>query len=150
MRSRSNASTSLGKDDPKASVADDGDGDVGDDSPREGDGETAGAARNGGADDGIADTGGATSASRDGMVEIPWGSQTPDGQVFLGLPWEIFVLGVAVLSIINLFLALVIRNPDLDQIVSVTDGIYILIFAADFARRWRVASDPRSYVTKGM
>jgi voltage-gated potassium channel len=82
--------------------------------------------------------------------DIPWQSQTPDGQVLLGLPWEIFVLGVAILSIINLFLALVVRNADLDQVISVSDGIYIVIFAADFARRWRVATDPRKYLTKGM
>ncbi len=39
-------------------------------------------------------------------TNIPWRSQTPDGQVLLSMPWEIFVLGVAVLSIFNLFLAL--------------------------------------------
>ena len=42
-----------------------------------------------------------------------------------------------------------VRNADLDQVISVSDGIYILIFAVDFARRWRVATDPRRYFTKG-
>jgi voltage-gated potassium channel len=80
---------------------------------------------------------------------VPWQSQTSDGQVLLGLPWEIFVLGVAILSIVNLFLAIVVRNPDLDQVITVSDGIYIAIFAVDFARRWKVATDPRAYFTKG-
>ena len=56
-------------------------------------------------------------------ADVPWNSQTPDGQVFLGLPWEIFVLGVAILSIFNLFLAIVIRNDDFNQIIAVTDGV---------------------------
>ena len=85
----------------------------------------------------------------DPATDIPWQSQTPDGQVLLGLPWEIFVLGVAILSIVNLALALIVRNPDLDQVISVSDGIYIAIFAVDFVRRWKVATDPRAYFTKG-
>jgi voltage-gated potassium channel len=89
-------------------------------------------------------------ATRNVVTDIPWQSQTSDGQVLLGLPWEIFVLGVAILSILNLFLALVIRNPDLDQIIGVTDGLYIVIFAVDFARRWRVATDPWRYVRHGL
>ena len=39
---------------------------------------------------------------------IPWNSQTGDGQVLLGMPWEIFVLGCAVLSIFNLVLVIIL------------------------------------------
>ena len=80
---------------------------------------------------------------------IPWQSQTKDGQVLLSMPWEIFVLGVASLSIVNLFLAILVRNPDLDQVIAVTDSIYIVIFAADFARRLYVADDDRAYIVRG-
>ena len=50
-------------------------------------------------------------------AEIEWQSQSTDGQVLLSMPWEIFVLCVAVLSIVNLVLALIVRNPELDQVV---------------------------------
>ena len=80
---------------------------------------------------------------------IPWNSQTPDGQVLLSMPWEIFVLGVAILSIVNLGLAVIIRNPDLDQVVAIMDTILILIFALDVVRRLYVAEDDRAYIVKG-
>jgi voltage-gated potassium channel len=82
-------------------------------------------------------------------AKIPWQSQTPDGQVLLSMPWEIFVLGVAILSIVNLFLAIVIRNPDLDQVIIVMDSMLIAIFLVDFVRRLRVARDDRAYFVHG-
>jgi voltage-gated potassium channel len=80
---------------------------------------------------------------------IPWNSQTEDGQVLLGMPWEIFVLGCALLSIFNLVLALVIRSDDLVQVVTVMDGILVIVFGIDFARRLRVATDDRAYFVQG-
>ncbi len=81
--------------------------------------------------------------------DIPWGSQTKDGQVLLSMPWEIFVLCVAVLSIFNLVLAIVARNPDISQVVTIMDGILIVIFLADLLRRLQVAEDNRAYLLKG-
>jgi voltage-gated potassium channel len=80
---------------------------------------------------------------------IPWNSQTEDGQVLLGMPWEIFVLGCALLSILNLVLALLIRNPDIEQVVTIMDTMLVVIFAIDLARRLRVAEDDRAYLTRG-
>ncbi|MEX1296435.1 MAG: ion transporter [Candidatus Limnocylindrales bacterium] len=80
---------------------------------------------------------------------IPWNSQTEDGQVLLGMPWEIFVLGCALLSILNLVLALLIRNPDIEQVVAIMDTMLVVIFAIDLLRRLRVADDDRAYMTKG-
>jgi hypothetical protein len=80
---------------------------------------------------------------------IPWQSQTKDGQVLLSMPWEIFVLCVAVLSIVNLGLAILVRDPDLDQVIAITDGLLIIVFLIDFVRRMRVATDHRAYLTKG-
>jgi voltage-gated potassium channel len=80
---------------------------------------------------------------------IPWNRQTEDGQVLLSMPWEIFVLGVAILSIVNLFLAILVRNPDLDQVIAIVDSILILIFFIDLLRRLHVADDNRAYLTKG-
>jgi voltage-gated potassium channel len=81
--------------------------------------------------------------------EIPWQTQTPDGQVLLSMPWEIFVLGVAVLSIINLFLAILVRDPALDYVIFITDGLMIGIFLLDFVRRMYVATDNRAYLVRG-
>jgi hypothetical protein len=82
-------------------------------------------------------------------AKIPWNSQTEDGQVLLGMPWEIFVLGCALLSIFNLVLAIIIRNEDLSQVVTVMDGILVIVFAIDFVRRLRVATDDRAYFVQG-
>jgi voltage-gated potassium channel len=87
--------------------------------------------------------------SKPDPAEIPWSSQTEDGQVLLTMPWEIFVLGVAVLSIVNIFLAFVVNDPDLNELIVWTDGVYIAIFALDFVRRLRVATDARRYVVHG-
>jgi voltage-gated potassium channel len=81
---------------------------------------------------------------------IPWNSQTEDGQVLLGMAWEIFVLGCAILSIVNLVLLIVMRQDDLAQVIAIVDSILILTFAIDFARRLRIANDDRAYITKGM
>ena len=80
---------------------------------------------------------------------IPWNTQTEDGQVLLGMPWEIFVLGCALLSILNLALAIVVRNPDLEQVIAIMDTILVIVFAIDLARRLYVAEDNRAYLTRG-
>lgn len=80
---------------------------------------------------------------------IPWNSQTEDGQVLLGMPWEIFVLGCALLSIFNLLLAVIIRTDDLVQVVTVMDAVLVIVFGIDFARRIRVANDDRAYFVQG-
>lgn len=81
--------------------------------------------------------------------KIPWNSQTEDGRVLLSMPWELFVLGCALLSILNLVLALVIRNDDLTQVVTVMDGVLVIVFAIDFVRRLKVATDDRAYFVEG-
>ncbi len=93
-------------------------------------------------------TSSATNAT-DEREAIPWNSQTPDGQVLLGMPWEIFVLGCALLSILNMVIEIVMHNPDLDQVVMMMDGVLILVFAIDFVRRMRVATDDRAYLGPG-
>jgi voltage-gated potassium channel len=80
---------------------------------------------------------------------VPWNRQTADGQVLLSMPWEVFVLGVALLSIVNLGLAVIVRNPDIEQVITIMDSILIVIFLIDLLRRLRVAGDRRAYMTKG-
>ncbi len=85
----------------------------------------------------------------DKIDQIQWNAQSEDGQVMLSLPWEIFVLGVAIVSIVNLALAFIFRNPDLIQVVAVMDSVIILIFLLDLVRRLHVADDNRRYLLKG-
>lgn len=85
----------------------------------------------------------------DKLGQIRWNAQSEDGQVMLSLPWEIFVLGLALISIANLALAFIIRDPNLIQIVSVMDGIIILVFLGDLLRRLQVADDNRRYLVQG-
>ncbi len=65
------------------------------------------------------------------------------------MPWEVFVLGVAILSIVNLALSILLRNPDLDQVIVIMDVVLTVIFAADLVRRLNVAKDDRAYLTRG-
>jgi voltage-gated potassium channel len=88
-------------------------------------------------------------ANPDRIDEIKWQAQSEDGQVMLGLTWEIFVLAVTSLSILNIFLAIFVRDPNTTQVIFITDAILILIFGIDFLRRLRVADDVRAYLTKG-
>lgn len=88
-------------------------------------------------------------SSEHDVEAIPWSSQTEDGQVLLGMPWEIFVLGCAILSIVNLGLALLLRSPDIVQVVTIVDGLLIVIFAIDLVRRLHVADDDRAYLRHG-
>lgn len=69
---------------------------------------------------------------------IPWNRQTADGQVSLSMPGEIIVLGVALLSIVNLALAILVRNPDIEQIITIMDSILIVVFLIDLLRRLHV------------
>jgi voltage-gated potassium channel len=80
---------------------------------------------------------------------ITWGRQSPDGQVLLSMPWEVFVLGVSLLSIINLVLILLVRDPDIEQVVILMDSVLVSIFLVDFVRRLRVAQDDLAYLIQG-
>lgn len=51
---------------------------------------------------------------QDNLEQIRWNVQSADGQVMLSLAWEVFVLGVAILSIVNLAVGILVRNQDTD------------------------------------
>lgn len=89
-----------------------------------------------------------TETSQD-PARIPWESQTEDGQVLLSMPWEVFVLGVALLSITNLFLAILVPNPDTAQVIAIVDSLLFVVFLIDFLRRLVVARDNRAYLIRG-
>lgn len=88
-------------------------------------------------------------SKEDDLDQIRWNAQAEDGQVMLSLAWEMFVLCVAILSIVNLALAVLVPNPDSAQVVVVMDGIIMVIFTLDLIRRLGVADDNRAYLVKG-
>lgn len=83
------------------------------------------------------------------LDRVKWNAQAEDGQVMLSLPWEIFVLSLAILSIVNMALAVLVRDPNLDQVLVVMDGIIMLVFTGDLLRRLQVADNNRRYFKEG-
>jgi len=83
------------------------------------------------------------------LEKIPWESQTEDGQVLLSMPWEVFILSVAMLSITNLVLAILVPNPDTAQVITIVDSLLVIVFLVDFLRRMVVARDNRAYLVRG-
>lgn len=79
----------------------------------------------------------------------PWGRQAPTGEVMLSLSWEMFVLVLAIVSIVNLGLVLVAWDPDVQEVLVVMDAVLMVVFAIDFLRRLAVATDNRAYFVHG-
>jgi voltage-gated potassium channel len=83
------------------------------------------------------------------LSKIKWNAQGEDGQVMLSLPWEVFVLGVALLSIANIFLLIFVATDAAAQVIAFVDSILILIFLLDLLRRLNIATDNRAYFVHG-
>lgn len=83
------------------------------------------------------------------IIPIEWGKQQDNGGVLLSPAWEVFILGVSILSLLNLLLVVLFRNPSLDQVFIIMDSLLTIVFLSDLARRLIVARDPRAYMTKG-
>ena len=83
------------------------------------------------------------------LDQVDWGKQQPNGEVLLSPAWEVFILGMSILSVLNLLLVGLFRNPHIDQIFIIMDSILMFIFVLDLTRRLTVASNRRRYLTKG-
>lgn len=83
------------------------------------------------------------------LDSIEWGRQQDNGQVLLSPAWEVFILVVSIISVINLFQLVVIPNPDIDQVVLIIDSLLTVVFVADLVRRLVVAQDRRAYLVHG-
>ena len=79
----------------------------------------------------------------------PTSYQDPSGAVRLPMAWELFVLGIALVSLLNLFLFALVRNDAVAQVVAVMDIGVTFAFLIDFAARLSVARDRRRYLTRG-
>ena len=80
---------------------------------------------------------------------IAWGRQRADGEVLLSPAWEVFILGVSILSVFNLAVVWVLDNPDITTVFIVMDSILMLIFLLDLLRRLEVADSARRSMGPG-
>lgn len=85
----------------------------------------------------------------DGSDRIPWRSQTRDGGVLLTMSWEVFILAISALAILNLALLILLPSGDIVQVVLITEGWLTTFFVIDVLRRLRVATDRRAYLGAG-
>ena len=83
------------------------------------------------------------------LETIDWENQQESGEVLLSPAWEVFILGVSLLSVFNLVFVIFIRNPHIDQVIFIMDAVLTLIFLADLVRRMIVADDIKRYFVKG-
>lgn len=83
------------------------------------------------------------------IERVQWGEQQDNGEVLLSPAWEVFILGVSILSVLNLLLVGIVRSPHLDQVFVIMDAILTLVFLLDLGRRLVVAQDRREYLVDG-
>ncbi len=86
---------------------------------------------------------------RKDFAKIPWGTQQANGRVLLSPAWEVFILGVSILSVFNLVVVWLARNPQIDMVFVIMDSILTLVFLIDVGRRLIVAGDRRGYLGHG-
>lgn len=61
------------------------------------------------------------------------------------LGYEVFIGILSILSILNLFLGIVVSDPDLDNILSIMNGLFSVIFICDFTFRILTAPSKSGY-----
>ena len=83
------------------------------------------------------------------LGQIEWGRQQDNGEVLLSPSWEVFILGVSILSVFNLVVVWLPRNPDIDMVFIIMDAILTVIFIIDLGRRMVVADNTRRYLGPG-
>ena len=77
------------------------------------------------------------------------GREATDHHVDLGFNWEMFVLLLSVLSIVNLVLSLLPIAETSKEVILVVDGALSIVFMADFLRRLQVAPSKGGYFIRG-
>ena len=77
------------------------------------------------------------------------GRPSNEGTVRLPLSWELFVFGIAILSLTNLVLYLLVRSDAVAQVVAVMDISVTIVFVADFLARLTRATNRRAYLFHG-
>ena len=85
----------------------------------------------------------------DHLDRIEWGRQQEGGEVLLSPAWEVFILGISILSVFNLVVVGFVRNPDIDMVFIIMDALLTVIFLIDVTRRMIVADSVGRYLRKG-
>jgi voltage-gated potassium channel len=85
----------------------------------------------------------------DHLDRVDWGRQQKNGEVLLSPSWEVFILGISILSVFNLFLVLIVGNPDIHMVFVIMDALLTGIFLMDVLRRMVVADSVRRYLIHG-
>jgi voltage-gated potassium channel len=75
--------------------------------------------------------------------------QEESGAVHLSLSWELFVLALALLSLVDVVLFFLVRSDSVAQVVMSIDVGITLVFIADFLRRMYVARSKTAYFVRG-
>jgi len=83
------------------------------------------------------------------LDQIDWVRQQDNGEVLLSPAWEVFVLGVSILSVFNLVVVLIFRNAHIDQVFVIMDSILTIVFLIDLGRRLVVADNRSRYMVHG-
>jgi voltage-gated potassium channel len=64
--------------------------------------------------------------------------------------WELFVLALTVLSLVNAALLIIMRDPAARQVVVIVEGAVGAVFLLDFLARLRRSGQRRTYLLRGM
>lgn len=83
------------------------------------------------------------------IIPIEWGTQQDNGGVLLSPAWEVFILGVSILSLLNLLLVVLFRSASLIQVFIIMESVLTIVFLSDLARRLIVARDRKAYMARG-
>lgn len=60
--------------------------------------------------------------------------------------YELFIAGLSILSIVNMVLLVVFRDPSLDTVIGVINAVMMPIFLVDFLYRFKTTTPRRDYV----
>ena len=83
------------------------------------------------------------------IERVDWGKQQDSGEVLLSPAWEVFILGVSILSVFNLLFVGLASSPHIDQVFVIMDSLLTFIFLLDLTRRLVVAENRRRYLVDG-
>ena len=64
---------------------------------------------------------------------------------FKNISYELFILALSILSILNIVLAITFQEPELTHIILAIDLVLSFIFMSDFLYRLKTASSKRHY-----
>ncbi len=82
---------------------------------------------------------------RTGVIATSGETRSTERQEPIPTGFDVFVLVLSVLSIVNIALTFVLRDSDVNNVVLIVDGVFSLIFLADFLLRLRRAPSKRGY-----